>query len=81
MGTSPSSYIQVPPGHGTNKRRGNGAVDGKCQSMTFGLIRFYSGCHSIKLSLLSNRNLASAAGDLVPTSKIPLPFTNCFWSH
>ena len=31
----------------------------------------------MKISLVSNRNIASAARDLVPTSKRPLPFTNC----
>ena len=28
-------------------------------------------------SLVSNRNVESAAKDLVPSSKKPLPFTNC----
>ena len=31
----------------------------------------------MKISLVSNREVASAARDLVPTSKKPLPFTNC----
>ena len=31
----------------------------------------------MKISLVSNRNVVSAARDLVPTSKKPLPFTNC----
>ena len=33
------------------------------------LLRFYSFCHDMKISLVSNRTVASAAGDLVPTSK------------
>ena len=40
------------------------------------LLRFHSGCHGIKISLVLNRNVVSAARDLVPTSKKPLPFTN-----
>ena len=40
------------------------------------LLRFHSGCHGMKISLVSNRNVASAARDLVPTSKKPLLFTN-----
>ena len=42
------------------------------------LLGFHSGCHDMKISLVSNRNVASAARDLVATSKKPLPFTNCF---
>ena len=30
---------------------------------------FHSGCHDMKISLVSDRNVASAARDLVPTSK------------
>ena len=41
------------------------------------LLRFHSGCHGTKVSLVSNQNVASAARDLVPTSKRPLSFTNC----
>ena len=33
------------------------------------LLRFHSGCNGMKISLVSNRNLASAVRDLVPTSK------------
>ena len=35
----------------------------------------------MKISLVSNQNVASAARDLVPTSKKPLPFTNCKWKE
>ena len=41
------------------------------------LLRFHSGCYGMKISLVSNQNVASAARDLVPTSKEPLPFSNC----
>ena len=41
------------------------------------LLRFHSGCHGMKISLVSNQNVASAARDLVLTSKKPLSFTNC----
>ena len=40
------------------------------------LLRFHSGCHGMKISLVSNQNVESAARDLVPTSRKPLPFTN-----
>ena len=40
------------------------------------LLRFHSGCHIMTISLVLNRNVVSAARDLVPTSKKPLPFTN-----
>ena len=33
------------------------------------LLRFHSGCHGMKISLVSNRNVVSAVRDLVPTSK------------
>ena len=48
------------------------------QLKTKELLRFHSGCHGIKISLVLNRNVVSAARDLVPTSKKPLPFTNCY---
>ena len=38
------------------------------------LLRFHSGCHGMKISFVSNRHVVSAARDLVPTSKRPLPF-------
>ena len=41
------------------------------------LLRFHSGCDGMKISIVSNRNVASAGRDLVPTSKKTLPFTNC----
>ena len=39
-------------------------------------VRFHFGCRGMKISLISNRNVARAARDPVPTSKKPLPFTN-----
>ena len=45
------------------------------------LLRFHSGCHGMKISLVSNRNVVSAAKDLVPTSKKSLPFTNCIFVY
>ena len=39
------------------------------------LLRFHSGCHIMTIGLVLNRNVVSAARDLVPTSKKPLPFT------
>ena len=36
---------------------------------TMELLRFHSGCHGMKISLVSNRNVVGAARDLVPTSK------------
>ena len=41
------------------------------------LLKFHSGCHGMKISIVSNRNVASAARDLVSTSIKPLPFSNC----
>ena len=38
------------------------------------LLRFQSGCHGMKIGLVSNRNIASAARDLVPTSKKTFTF-------
>ena len=44
---------------------------------TMELMRFHSNCNGMKISLVSNRNVVSAARDLVSTFKKPLHFTNC----
>ena len=38
------------------------------------LLRFHSGCHIMTISLVLNRNVVSAARDLVPTSKKTFTF-------
>ena len=52
-------------------------IHAKSEVKTKELFRFHSGCHGMRIGLVSNRNIASAARDMVPTSNKPSPFTNC----
>ena len=45
------------------------------------LLRFHSGCHGMKISLVSNQNVASAARDLVPISKKTFIFYKLVCAH
>ena len=53
----------------------------KSEVSTKELLRFHSGCHIMTISLVLNRNVVSAARDLVPTSKKTFTFyrLKCHW--